>query len=574
MGAKGEEKIAYVVSQEGAEKTASEVDKVADAFTRSAKSQTAFARSSENATALGRLAAYRAEADRVSDVVSKSGVAIGKMTKAANDNAASFGNMGRQVSEVGTQLGHLFSRVTGLNQFQTAIDVAARSAVGFASNLVGGVGVLGTAGVVAGGVIGAVGALGLTMHLVAAQADELAAKTLKNAQALGTYANQIDKLRSGKASALTAASGSHDLQEKLDAGRGSVREYETERAALKDLVAGNKPAELEKNIQGAYQAGDRETVVKLQELKKALAEAPARIEKYRQFEKEARSEAAAAVAVSKGKSAMQDELFLLGHEDKAKAEKKPPSFDEYAAEEKNLANIHKLKELEAKNDMRMRADDWAQEDAYRNASLKAEMEAEKEKRRVYWETYDEKKKADQKAYEAGDRMATESARSRLAVEQMFGRTAANITAQLISAAISGKKIEVAALLSSIGNQMIAQGTMAIFEGTIRGYSSYGFDATAYGLISTGGLELAAGVALAGGGAIAGAGAKPSGASGGGAPYSPNASPLRDNSMGNGGGAVNNVTYVEFNSPFAPSAETGMQIRQHLTAANNSYGRQV
>jgi hypothetical protein len=159
-----------------------------------------------------------------------------------------------------------------------------------------------------------------------------------------------------------------------------------------------------------------------------------------------------------------------------------------------------------------------------------------------------------------------------AMRDKFAQAGAAMAAKTLQMALAGQKLELTGLLASIGNQMIAEGTMGVFSGTLRAAFSYGSDPTAYAMIATGGAELAAGIALS---AAAGPTALTKAAGGtptGGGVSGIGASPLRDNSQGSG--TVVNNTYVEFNSPFSPSAETGQQIRQHLIAANNTYGPQV
>lgn len=105
-------------------------------------------------------------------------------------------------------------------------------------------------------------------------------------------------------------------------------------------------------------------------------------------------------------------------------------------------------------------------------------------------------------------------------------------------------------LESIGTVLVAQGVKDMVTGISRGLSSYGFDATAYGLIAVGGEEIAAGIGFGAAGAAVGAigapagGASSGGSSGGGAPsYANPASAMPGGSGGSGGGSATYNIYM-------------------------------
>lgn len=107
--------------------------------------------------------------------------------------------------------------------------------------------------------------------------------------------------------------------------------------------------------------------------------------------------------------------------------------------------------------------------------------------------------------------------------------------------ISGKKL-LAAVLKAVAGEAAARGAFYILEGIARGFSSYGFDATAYGLIATGTKMLALGVAL---GAAAGAigGRTQSGSGGGGSDRFGRESQAPTQEMGPPSRAAQQVTIV-------------------------------
>lgn len=91
-----------------------------------------------------------------------------------------------------------------------------------------------------------------------------------------------------------------------------------------------------------------------------------------------------------------------------------------------------------------------------------------------------------------------------------------------------------ALLKSLGRQLFAQGTVDAMKGVSRGLSSYGFDPTAYGLITLGAAEQATGLAMIAGSSHFSGGSGGGGGGGGGRGSSRGGG--RDRSAGAGGAA--------------------------------------
>lgn len=125
---------------------------------------------------------------------------------------------------------------------------------------------------------------------------------------------------------------------------------------------------------------------------------------------------------------------------------------------------------------------------------------------------------------------------------------------------------IADFLTNMGIQMFATGVKDVALGVSRGFSSYGFDATAYGLVTSGGIAMGAGAAMLAGGLPLTFAAYQGGGGGGG-------------SMGAGhvGGSSQgqqtierhytvNVTHIGDGDP-----STGRALAKHLDAAMREVG---
>jgi hypothetical protein len=79
----------------------------------------------------------------------------------------------------------------------------------------------------------------------------------------------------------------------------------------------------------------------------------------------------------------------------------------------------------------------------------------------------------------------------------------------------GQKITGKQVLGAIGDELVGKGTIWLFEGIARGFTSYGLDPTATALIGTGTAAIAAGIGM--GAAASGGGKGGGGGAGGGRP---------------------------------------------------------
>jgi hypothetical protein len=168
----------------------------------------------------------------------------------------------------------------------------------------------------------------------------------------------------------------------------------------------------------------------------------------------------------------------------------------------------------------------------------------------------------QKDQEANARAAEESAAR---IEDAYtgaGLIVEDAFAAAFSAIVTGQDVAVAAVLKGIGQTLVADGIQNGLKGVARGFSSYGFDATAYGLIEVGALEVAAGI---------GFGAAGSAVSGGGGSSGPPSQPTspRDNANENTSGQQTIV--VNYNSTFAPNAQDGRRVTKSLRKLQYAQG---
>ncbi len=155
----------------------------------------------------------------------------------------------------------------------------------------------------------------------------------------------------------------------------------------------------------------------------------------------------------------------------------------------------------------------------------------------------------------------------------------NAMVQMGRALVQGKdlfKAFAGAILSAMGQAAIQMGAFYILEGVARGFSSYGFDATAYGLIATGSaLSVLGGVLGAvgegvsgGGGAAISAGG---GSGGGGADFSggPGANPAQ---------AIDNKetqrVQINIQGSVFDTKETGLRLVDIINDAFNTQGARV
>jgi len=579
------EKVEYQISEQGAAKTAEGFDRVADALGKSAKMADAFRVAQADSGALARMATYRAEAERVNASANATTATIAKLTAASNDNAKALAGMGRQVSEVGTQIGQLVGSATGLTNYQTAIDAVSRTVAATTAELVGGIGV---GGIVTGGLVLAAGAMGIAFASSVPDIDEVSNHLITSARSMSDYAATVKKLRGEVMQGLTDSKSDAAFAKRIGEGGGSsaellslqvaevaaVRKHYSELLGKLHAETSGPQTGLISGLIGSlphlddYAAanGSVDLLLGSQEAEiQAVNDRYAKLTTY----------AVAAAANERDKAelaaALSTESPLIGKDVTAK--KRVSRVSDYASavmgDDYGLNKPSWLVDLEAQQAARAKELAGEKKDAALRLSMQQSLDS------AIIASVDHRNKFELEASKNLLKVEQASAQEKMQFTREVGQVGAQIVAAGISSAIAGKKFELKEILTGLGTMEIAKGTMAIVDGGIRAAWSYGSDPSAYTMMSLGAQELAMGIALSGAGAAMGGGSHASAGGGGsvGGYGGAGSAPYRDNSSGSGT-VIHNTTYVEFTSPFAPSAATGLQIRQHLTAANNVHGKQV
>jgi hypothetical protein len=115
----------------------------------------------------------------------------------------------------------------------------------------------------------------------------------------------------------------------------------------------------------------------------------------------------------------------------------------------------------------------------------------------------------------------------------------------------GQKITGKQVLGAIGDELVGKGTVWLFEGIARGFSSYGLDPTATALIGTGTAAIAAGVGM---GAASAGGGKGAGGGGGGRPAATPIAASRET-----GARAPSVVHVHLETLTTPTDEDAERI---------------
>ncbi len=140
----------------------------------------------------------------------------------------------------------------------------------------------------------------------------------------------------------------------------------------------------------------------------------------------------------------------------------------------------------------------------------------------------------------------------------------------------GHKVSMGAIVESLGDQLVARGTMDGFEGASRLLSSYGIDPTGWSLVALGATEVTAGIAMGaagarnGGSASGGGGGRGRGGRGGGASVGGASGPLRSRDGGGSGGG-DTIVHVTMPTVVSPSAEDGRRVNQAIRESRRVYG---
>jgi hypothetical protein len=549
------------VSADGATQAAAGVDKLTASLEKQRKTQEMIAKTRDQIQRQNVIDALKKEAAAVNGLTD----ALDKHQRSARGAANSLGEFGNNTQQLRAKLSPAAALIGNLsNSFSVLIPEAGGAAkalqvAGLAGSQM--LGVLGGGpGILIGGLVAGVGALAAIMASSKKEADDLAKSTEANAKAMGTYLDQIGKLRGEVSAARQQASGEKDLRNKLLGNQGSVEEYETEIATQ------------QKRLSNPYYR-DRSLKLGSSEFAKRNREAEAighDIVMYSVALEKAKQQAASAAQQEAQKRSAALDFEASGTPDNPKGPGKGMEFQDVRS------RIDKLREME--NESQDKIAEYARQQ--RQNSYDERMLQLKDEVAASNKAIDEKYayEADQRAKDA---VAIAAHQQKLHADRKMYQDLAVQGEQIIaSTAIKsfqmiakGQKAEVGAILEGLGDQIVAMGTGYIFKGIAE---SILLNPQGPALIGVGTAAVGFGVGL---GAIGARGPGGSTAAGTGSAGS-NANPFGSNPYSNPQSPVNQQdkgpTIININMPtvVSPSPEDAIRMRQAFDAGEAVYGSEA
>lgn len=561
------ERILYLIQAAGAEETARAFSQVADAMERTTKLEASRAWAQEQSGELARISAYKAEAaavNQIGEASAKATTSVKILDAAKGQAATTSGEFRSKISAAGSALNSLASSLSSAAPSMSALNGAVGKGVTVFAQLLGVFGTGGT-GLGVSGVIAAVTAFG--------------AATSQAARDTAVLTDAIDKQ---KASVLSLEDRIKNYQDAGDAIAAVQMQLSANTTRLQLALDRMKTAVGVDAVEAYRKERDE-----VEESNKTLRTRLDTLTKLKEFEGRKRADAGeqatAAEANERDRRAIADALARAGASGTSAA-----SFDFGSPEapKKSGGPLGGGKQGTPYSDFIMQqaegnseADQIARDSdaAMKKYALDLEhhdrwMQMRKEQdeaisegisKQSAWETanYDNLAKREE------DRQKQQKA-GQVAVMQgltLVGNLGASVTAKLIMGAVEGQKQSGKAILRTIGESMIGEGTKAIFSGIID-IASQNYAGGAIKL-ATGAAEIAAGIGFG-----AAAGPVPSTAGATSAP-SPSESPHRDNSTESGQAPVQNI-FIEFSSLTGPTAEDGLRVRESLRNASYVYGAET
>lgn len=561
------DEIKVKVGVDGAAQAATQVDKLTASLEKQRKTQEMVAKTSEQLrrqSLVDDLKKQAAAANGLTDAMQRQQQAVA----GASASLKAFGDNSKQLRQHLSPAAALVGNLS--NSFSVLIPEAggatkALQVAGLAGSQM--LGVLGGgAGILLGGLVAAVGALASYFANAKKEADDLAKATEANAKAMGSYLDQLQKLRSEVTASRQQQKSEGDLQSRLNKGTASSDEYSDEIGVLQKRLGNQYYSD--DAISKLYQAGNRDELVKRQQGRRGLQ---SQLDKYTRL-RSTQDEQAGYLdqqAAEKRSAALDFEVAGTpggGESGDGGGGKGTPGY--LATQER----LEKLRQLEAENadkissyarqirqndyDMRMSQLKEEQSAASKAIDEKFQMESEARKREQQdFAAHMQQLAASRKIYQD---LATQSS-------NIMAGTAIK-SFQMIA---KGQKAEIGAILEGIGDQIVAMGTGYIFKGIAE---SILLNPQGPALIGVGTAAVGFGIGL---GAVGARGAGGSTASGGGAAAA-NANPYGANPYSNPTSPVNQnqgPTIININMPtvLSPSAEDGLRMKQAADAAFNVYG---
>jgi hypothetical protein len=554
------DEIKVKVSADGATQAAAGVDKLVSALEKQRKSQEMIAATTASIRRQNVVDALKQEAAAVNGVTAslqKNQQVTFQAAQSLNSFSVNSQQLRQRLSPAAALVGNLSNSLSVLVP-EAGGAAKALQIFGMAGSQM--LGVLGGGpGIIIGGLVAGIGALGAIMASSKKDADELAKSTEANAKAMGSYLDQLQKLRSEVGAARSQQKSEGDLQNRLRSGQGSSEEYGTEIDVLQKRLSNQYYSD--STLKGLLGAGNRDEWDKRQQARRRLE---GQRDKYTGFQSSADEQERLLAQQAADKRTLGLELEASGTPSDPKSGGKGMQFQDVRGQ------LDKLREMQ--NESQDKIAEYARQqrqNSYdlRMLQLKDEVEASNkaiDEKAAYEEDARRRKaEAEQKAHD--QRIKAEQDLKNVAVQSAQIIAGAGIkTFQTLA---KGQKAQIGQILEGIGDQAVAMGTMTIFDGIAK---SIALDARGPGLIGIGTAEVAFGIGLGAAGARA-----PGGSSAGGGKASDN--PFGANPYSNPSSPVNEdrgPTIININMPtvVSPSPEDGVRIQRALDASARVYGR--
>ncbi len=558
-----EGQVKVKVTADGATQSAKEVDKLTASLQKMLKTQTMIANTEKDLQRKLVIDAIKKEAEAVNGLAT----AYTKQQQAMAGNSAAVESFGNNTQQLRAKLGPAAALV---GNFASSISTLAPELMGATSAMqratMGAGQMLGVLGSAAGGPVGiavglvsAVAALAAYMSQAEKEADALAKATEANAKAMGSYLDQIGKLRAEVKSARAQKEEDADIRNKILNNQATPKEIQDE------IDAQNKRLDNTYYSKAYTLKDDFEREKRLKEaqaIRNTVQQYAARMNYAREQEYAAAQQASQKKAAGldfeasgvpeSGKSGGKSGFGFVSPD---KVQQQLNQLDQMISASKNKVQAA---ELEIVNKGYAEQLDLAKKQADAEIS---------ERQRVYDEERIQRELDKQDhARHMQELMAQRKMYQDIAVQgtQML----AGVSIKAFTEIAKGHKVQIGQVLEGLGDQIVAMGQGYIFKGIAE---SILLNPQGPALIGVGTAAVAFGTGLGAAGAHS-----PGGSSAGATPgKEPNPFTTGPRGESNPYGPQENkgptVINVYLPSVLTPTAEDGLRVRQALQSANNVYG---
>ena len=560
----GDQPVKIKVTQEGATQAAGQVDKLTASLQKMLKTQTMIAQTEKDLQRKNVIDAIKREAEAVNAL----STAYTKQQSAIAGSSASVANLGNNTAQLRAKLGPAAALV---GNFASSISSLAPQLMGVTGALqkatMGAGQMMGVLGSAAGGPVGiavglvsAVAALATYMSSAKEEADALAKATEANSKAMGSYLDQIQKLRSEVKSARAQKEEDQDIRSRILGNKATPKEIQDE------IDAQNKRLDNTYYSKSYTLKDDFER----QKREKEAQAIRATVQQYASRMNYARETEYAAAQNAKDKAGLG--LDLGGSE--VKEAGKAAGGRGFVSPEAIQKQLQQIDDLIAQSKGKVQAAELERvnkeyAESLTQAKTRADVEIA-ERQRVYdQETVMRNQERQAQARHMQELTAQRKMYQDIAVggAQML----AGVSIKAFQEIAKGHKVQIGQVLEGLGDQIVAMGQGYIFKGIAE---SILLNPQGPALIGVGTAAVAFGAGLGAAGAHGAGGSS----AGGGAGKESN--PFTPGPRGNSNpyGPQENtqpqVINVYLPSVLTPTAEDGLRIRQALKSATNSYGPQV